>query len=321
MPRKTIHDTSAQKRFRTESRTVRPFDFEEHLLDGIAIRFSSDTDFTTEESIRDEELSREGLSPELKLDFDPAILKERYPILNESLRLIVAVEDRALKKKALAYQASVTECAGTAVTLNPSFCKRFSWGGTMKITVAVVLAENRTAPLGQATKAGNWLAKKEFSFSTANDRPIFNIQSVPPEAFKRFRLPLDTAYYVEIIAEDFNQPYEDAVGLFTVWMNESVSQMLFKIDDSKTGQAVARSIFTDISATILSAGFSRLAEGEQLDEKGFLHTAAKRISDSMDIDIQTITSMGRDAGGSRLRSLLQSQTNLTKALSSLTSRG
>jgi hypothetical protein len=308
------------KWLRTEARTIRPFKYSEGLLDGISFRLSDKDDFTMEESLHKEEIALEDIMPEFLLDFDPSEINDELGLNADLIKIIVSVEDRLLKKRVMALDMWASQAVGERIVLSQEFCRQFSWSGSMRFIFSLILSEDRVAPLGEAARAGNWLAKKEFILSMGKDASIFRIEAVPPEFFEKFDLPQDTSYYVHILAEDFNHPIDDLSGLFTVYMNEAVSMMLSRTEESKPGQALARSVYADIAASILGTGFSYLSSEETVEEGGFLHTAVDRISKSTGIDQRIIVSMGREAGACRLRALLQSETGLMKALVSVTNR-
>lgn len=299
---------------------MRPFKDSEDILSEVGFRLFDRDEFSVEEVLCKENMVSDQVMPAFKLDFDAEKIENDLCIPVDSVRLIISVEDRLLKKRILHTDMSASQAKSQRIDLSPDFCHQFSWVGPMRFTVALVLAENRKAPLGEASRAGNWLAKKEFVLSMTKDSSLFRIESVPPERFEQFGLLRDTAYFVHILTEDFNQSFEDLSGLFTIYMNESVSLMLSRTEESKHGQALARIVYSDIVATILGTCFSYLSLDEEVQVGGFLHTAIDRISKNTGIETRSIVAMGREPGNCRLRALLQSETGLTKALVSVTTK-
>lgn len=311
-----------KKWLRTEARTVRPFRYSENLLQKTGFRLYPGDDFIETDSIQKDEIEIDKLHPEIRFDFSPASLTEQLGLTPDQVRLIVSIEDRALKQTLLAVNLTIAECAASEIVAIPqNVCRRLSWVGETKVCVAIVLANARKADLGEATLAGNWLARKEVSITRVRDTATFPIAIVPPDWFNSVGLPTETTYYVEMLAEDFNQPCEQLPEMVKVYVNETVNQMLSRAEDSAAGRALVRSIFCDTAATILAVGFANIEPGTELVKNGVLQVVADRLSDATGLERTAITKMAKEPGASKLRALLQTETGLTKALASVSFRG
>ncbi len=314
----------AKKWLRTEARTVRPFRYSEELLKKSGIRLYPEDDFVDGDVINKDDFDLARLAPEIRLDFNPDAIKEQLGLEQEQVRLIVSLEDKALKQTLLAQSMTIDECAANEIVEIPSsVCRRLSWVGETKILISLVLANDRKADLGEATLAGNWLARKEVSVARARDTATFPIEIVSGDWFKGRGLPIETTYYVEILGDDFNQPCEQLPEMVKVYVNEAVNQVLARAEDTPAGRALVRSIYCDTAATILSHGFDNLDQGVELLQDGILQVVAERLADATGLELSAITRMAKEAGSgaSKLRALLQTESGLTKALASVSFRG
>ncbi|NJD24473.1 MAG: hypothetical protein FIB06_03605 [Betaproteobacteria bacterium] len=264
------------------------------------------------------------LAPQIRLDFNPNGIKEQLGLEQEHVRLIVSLEDKALKKTLVVRNMTIDECvANEIIDIPPAISRRLSWVGVTKVLISLVLANDRAADLGEATRAGNWLARKEISIAKPRDAATFPIEIVPGEWFKSRGLPTETTYFVEILSDDLNQPCEQLPEMVRVYVNEAVNQVLARAEDSPAGRALVRSIYCDTAATILSHGFGNLEDGGELLEEGILAVVVKRLAEATDLESSAIARMAREAGSGagKLRALLQTESGLTKALASISLRG
>lgn len=317
-------DAPSKKWLRTESRTVRPFRYSDDLLRKTGIRLYPEDEFVTDDVLNKNDYDFERLAPEIRVDFNPDYLKEQLGLEQDQLRLIVSLEDKALKLTMMARSMTIEECmASETIQIPSSVFKKLSWAGETKISIAIVLSNDRKADLGEATSAGNWLALKEVSIVRERDTATFPIEIVSGDWFKNHNLPFETTYYVELLTDDFNQPCDQLFDMVKVYVNEAVNQVLARAEDSSAGRALVRNIYCDTAATILSRGFENLDQGEELLQNGILQVAVKRLSDATGFDSKVITKMAKEAssGASKLRALLQAESGLTKALASVSFRG
>jgi len=311
-----------KKWLRTEARTIRPFRYSESLLQKLGTRLYAEDDFVEGDSIQKDDIELERVAPEIRLDFNPASLEEQLGIDSGQVKFIVSVEDKALKQTILALNLTMEECVTDEVVRIPeSVCRKLSWIGETKLVMALVLAEDRDAELGEACIAGNWLARKEVGITRVRDTATFPISIVPPGWFKEVGLPTETTYYIEMLSEDLNQPCEQLPEMVKVYVNETVNQVLSRAEESSAGRALVRSIYCDTAATILAVGFENIEPNTELLKNGVLQVVADRLSDATGLATQAITKMAKEPGASKLRALLQAETGLTKALASISFRG
>lgn len=318
----TATNNAPQKKWlRTEARTVRPFRYSEDLLQKTGFRLLPEDDFFEGDSIHKDEIDVDAIVPEIRLDFSPNYVHEQLGVTSAQVRLIVSIEDKALKRNVLALNLSIDECADGAIAIPISACKKLSWSGETKLCIALVLASDRKADLGEATLAGHWLAKKEISISRVRDTASFPIAIVKSEWFPSVGLPTDTTYYVELLTEDLNQPCEQLPEMVRIYVNETINQMLSRAEDSAAGRALVRGIYCDTAATILSVGFGNIEPETELLKNGVLQVVADRLSEATGLNVAAITKMAKEPGASKLRALFQTETGLTKALASVPFRG
>ena len=324
MDTNTAAPTSAKKWLRTEARTVRPFRYSEDLLKNSGIRLYPEDDFVDGDVINKDGFDLARLAPEIRLDFNPDEIKEQLGLEQEQVRLIISLEDKALKQTLLVRNMTIEECtANEIIEIPPAVCRRLSWVGVTKILISLVLASDRKADLGEATLAGNWLARKEITIAKPHDSATFPIEIVPGEWFKGRGLPTETTYYVEILSDDLNQPCEQLPEMVRVYVNEAVNQVLARAEDSPAGRALVRSIYCDTAAMILSHGFGNLDDGEELLQNGILEVVVQRLAEATGLELPAITRMSKEpgSGAGKLRALLQTESGLTKALASVSFRG
>lgn len=306
---------------RTESKIVRPFIYSENLLHNAEFRLYDDVDFKSDTAIHYDELNVEKIKPQIRLDFNPISISEELGLPENALRFIVSFEDRALKKTLLAKNIAVTDLDDEIIEFPEALLQELSWSGTTIANIALVLEKDRDSEIGQARRAGNWLAKKSFSVCRTHDTSNFQIEIVPPERFKSYGLPPETTYYVQVIGDDFNQPCDQLPEMVKVYLNETVNPVLARAEDSAAGKALVRGLYGDVSATILVAGFSPFSSLDEIKEGGILQIVTDRISQATGISVSEIFKMSREPGAGRLRAVLQAEAGLTKALSMVSFRG
>lgn len=310
-----------QKRWqRTESRTIRPIHYSEDLLHNTAIRLKETEDFIDNvDSIQRDEIDLAELSPELLFRFSVEDVESQLGLDPDLLRLLVSIEDKALKKTVLAHTCRFDEEFESQILIPKDIVDSLSWSGDTKINIAVVLADDRNASVGQASHAGQWLAMKTISVIRERNSATFPIEVVNGEVFVAKGLPPDTTYYVEIVSDLFNDPASAMNDLVRIYVNESINPTLDKAKDNSAGRALLLNMYCDAAASILEAGYAPLESASEIEEGSILKTVTDKLSASTGISPENIFKLSKDLGGSsRLRALLQSECGLSRTLSSAT---
>lgn len=302
---------------RTESKVIRPFQFAEDLLEDTGFRLYEKDEFEEGvETIQHDELSLDDLAPEFLLNFSVDNAVASIGIAPEFLKLIVSVEDKALKQIIKFYEVQLDEDFERELRVPDAIVRKLSWCGDTKFTLAIVLSDDRDVDIGQASHAGQWLAKKTISIIKERHTATFPFKVVPPEEFLKKGLPKDTTYYVDIFGDEFNDSDSVMGQMVQVYINESVAPIMNKAEDSSAGRALLLNMYCDTAASILEVGYKKLTNIDQLQEGSVLHTVSEKLSTSTGVPIQRIFAMSKELGGScRLRALLQSECKLTKTLS------
>jgi hypothetical protein len=305
--------------FRKFTRSIRPFKYSEDLLDNVEFRLNDFESFKLEPSINVEQLQLDQINLEFKIKIDQPSIQEVLLIEPGLLSLNVFIDDSMLKKRGALFSKNINdldfdennECI---ITIEKSEILKYSWTTKTKITLAIVLEKNRELTVGKPYLPGHWLAKKEIPITQETDRPRFVFEVVDPQKFKELGLPPDTSYFIKILGDDLNQPIDEVAEIIKIYLSKSVNNVLAKNEGKNLGNSLSDIIGYDLIATILSAGFSDLGEGEELLEDGILFTTADRAARKTGIDRNIIIKWAKEPGAPKLRAMLQSYTGLSKSL-------
>jgi hypothetical protein len=305
--------------FRKFTRSVRPFKYSEDLLDNIEFRLNDFESFKLEPSINVDQLQLDQINLEFKIKLDQSSLEEELSIDPGLLSLNIFIDDAMLKKRGALFSKNINDLEfdennDCVLTIEKSEIFKYSWTTKTKITIALVLEKNRELTIGQPYLPGHWLAKKEIPITQESDRPRFVFEVADPQKFKELGLPPDTSYFIKILGDDLNQPIEEVAEIIKIYLSKSVNNVLAKTEGKNLGNSLSDIIGYDLIATILSAGFSDLSEGEELLEDGILYTTADRASKKTGIDRNIIIKWAKEPGAPKLRAMLQSYTGLSKSL-------
>jgi len=305
--------------FRKFSRSVRPFKYSETLLDDIEFRLNDFESFKAEPSINVNSLQIDQINLEFKFNFSIKDIESELEIDSNLVSFNIFIEDAILKKRGVLFSKNVNELSfdekdEATVLINKNEIHKYSWTTRTKITIALVLEQNRDIVVGQPYFAGHWLAKKEIAITEENDRPRFIFEIADPKKFKELGLPPDTSYFIKILGDDLNLPIEEVSEIIKIYLSKQLNNVLAKTEGKNLGNSLSDIIGYDLMATILSAGFSNLTPDDQLLEDGILYTTVDRASRKTGIDKKIIIKWAKEPGATKLRAMLQSYTGLSKSL-------
>jgi hypothetical protein len=297
---------------RHESRLVRPFRSAEDYLSDAKIRLYADSEFTDKPSIAAESIAKDNLNIAIDIAAAPAQLEDIVGAKKKELRLLVSVEDRLLKRSTVLFESRLSEFAGGVIELGEAAKESSSWAGETRIHAAVVLAENRSAQVGLAQRAGNWLAKKTFHVSRSVNRATFEIKPVDEDFFVKRGLPAGTTYLVDIQDADFNQKCDQVSNLVKVYLTKAVHSALARDEESPMAKALVRSIYVDVVSTILTTGFGNL-NGQKIAPESVLEVVTSRLRKATGVSPDKLRQYAKDGGGP-LRAVVQGEAALSRAM-------
>lgn len=305
---------------RTESKTIRPFQHSDEVLSATGFRLSDDFEFQDGVDVfQNDGLIKSQLAPEFLIKLSAIDIENSLGLNADLLKLVISVEDKALKQIIVFHESNHFDDEEIEIKVPQDVVNRLSWSGDTKFTIAIVLADDREPVIGQASEAGQWLAKKIVSVIKERHTASFPFEVISRDEFEKKGLPKDTTYFVDIFLDDFNDPDVAMNEMVKIFVNETVVSVMNKAEETASGRALLLNIYCDAAASILDVGYAKLKSVDQLQEGSVLHTVSDKLSASTGVSIEDIFAMTkRLGGGCRLRSLLQSECQLTKTLTSAT---
>ena len=297
---------------RSESRVVRPFKTLEAFLNDSKLRLYREDEFSAIETIQQDTIHKSRLSPQVEVAALPSNVVELVGVEPEDLNLIVSLEEPSFKVTSLAVNRPLKGFAGGPLDLDAEAVAEMNWSSDTKIHVAVVLAKSRPTRIGQAWRAGSWLAKKTFRIGKVKDSSSFEVKQVPPEYFVERRLPATTTYLVEIADPDLNVPSENLPNLLKVCVNKEVFDAMARNEESAAAQAFMKTVFIDVIVTAMATGHRNL-QGELLKD-GILDVLTQRLSKSSKLSMVKLQQLAREPSGAQLRAVIQAQAGLTQSI-------
>lgn len=306
---------------RSESRAVRPFMTADSCLSNVALRLSDDGDFDASEVISLSSLQPDRLSISIRIPAIPTAVASDVGVRNDSLRLIVVLEDTVFKRSHVLDNRLLLDAEDDdlEITFPHVTLGQFSWTGDTNLSVALVLGSENSAIAGAARRRGAWIARKVFRFVHMRDTAHFSVDSVSPEYFKKLGLPGDTPYLVEIKDDDFNQSSDALPDLLKVSISEDLSRTLSSDGDSHIARVQMKSIYVDVIVSVLVAGYSSLGAGDVLPD-GILDVLTRRIAKSNAVAEPKIRAAAQRSAGAFLRPFVQSDADLLRLMVSACQR-
>lgn len=297
---------------RSESRRVRPFCYASDYLQDAALRLYKDGEFTTEEVVPEDEVDVARLAPAIRVSKPPAGLDDLVGVSDDLLRFIVLIEDRFLKKTTTLQVAPLHDLLGGVVELGIQAREAASWDSETRLHLAVILAENRAAKIGFASRQGSWIARKTFRVAKRINTASFPIEPVEEDWFIHNGLPASTAYYVQILDPDLDQPSTDIPELVKVFASKALMSALAGNRDSPVRDALVKAIYADVVTTVLVTG---MADRQDDPSPGsILDVVITRLAKTSGIPRARLIKFARSRGGGELRAVVQADAELARAM-------
>jgi len=299
---------------REESKIVRPFKSADDYLRNAMFRLYADASFEPHPVIQVDSVDKQRLSPSIQLDPPPRNLEDLVGIPIKDITLLVSIEDRVLKNTMVLHNAKLAGDEASVIELGEEARECACWTGETRVHIAAVLSKSRNAAAGIAQRVGNWIAKKTFHVTRIRDNATFNIIPVDEEWFKSKGLPASTAYYVDMLSSDLNQPCESMPELVKVYMNSTIHSTLARNEDSSVTKAIIRGIYVDVAATILTIGYNNLEAESDLSPDSILGVVSKRLERETGITEARLMQYAKEGGGAQLRPVIQAEAEFTRSI-------
>jgi len=304
---------------RSESRVVRPFEGIDQFLNDIKLRLLREGDFVSDGSITLPS-TLEGIEPAIDFSIDIKSLKNQSEINLEELKLFVSIEDFRMKRNAMILSKKLEELPSSPWVIPKNHVEKISWGSTVKIRIALVLANDKPIEIGKPFLGGQWLAKKEFSIHKDKETPNFEIQPTKKEDFISRGLPGDTLFFVECIADDLNQ-IENPMDAVAVYLHEDAYETLAQAENAASAKLIMNMILSEILSSIISHGFKHLPDGEELIKGNLLCNLVEKLQQATDIKYENLKKISLEPGYPRLRAHVHSQLDVCKNLARCNFKG
>lgn len=304
---------------RSESRQVRPFRYASDYLQDAALRLYDDGDFTTEEVVPTDEVDLPRFAPVVRISKPPALFEDVVGVSAEQLRFVTIVEDRFFKRATVVHECRLADIPSDLLYLGDHARRVASWRGETRVHLAVILGEDRKADVGYATRRGSWVARKSFRITKPTNSAVFPIQPVDEEWFVARRLPSKTAYLVQILEEDLNQPtaeLSEAVKVFA--SKDLLTALAGGNQESAVNTALMKAIYTDVVTAVLATGMEDL-EGDP-SPNSLLDVIVTRLASGASIPRERVLELAREKGANELRAVVQAQAELARAMISAVRR-
>jgi len=290
---------------RTESREVRPFPRTDHCLDGVRLRLSPDDEFSSQQHF---EISEPGeIRPEfnLRIDLSPFQDDNGLPVGIADLCLVIRISDIRLKRSEIIFEKNLLHVPETWV-IPGRFRDKFAWQHGVKLTVAIVLQKNRKVSFhGEPFLRGHWVARKDFSIRPKPSPRRFPIEQWTPDDFEQHGLPRDTAYWIQLIADDLNQQFDDPTDAFRICLRKDIFDILAAHQEKETTRALMSLILTEILAEVIFRGLSHMQDSDELERGGLLETALYKIRRATGATFQQLRGYVRDKDFASVRAFVQ----------------
>jgi hypothetical protein len=261
---------------RTESRIVRPFRSVEAALTDVRLKLRADAEFDDRTSFDASEADLRDIRPEFALNVQESALEAVRPLTAADLALAIRLTDARLRRSERVFESGI-EVLPRTWTVPPEVKDRFSWKFGVTASVALVLKANRSPEPGLPYMRGHWIARKDFSVRSVTERRTFPIERWTAEEFARRGLPRDTVYWIEFMATDLNDRFDDPSEALRVCLRADVYDALVDAEETPAGRAVMKLIEAEILAEVLWTGLDALEAGDDIVRGSLLHTAVAKV--------------------------------------------
>jgi hypothetical protein len=300
---------------RSETRTVRPFPSVDACLAGVRLKLFPDAGFDERTSFDTSEVDLRDVSPEFLLAVDQSVL-EASPLAASrdlSLALVIRLADLRLRRSELVFQSELPSLPQTWA-VPPDVRNRFSWRFGVDASVALVLRSDRPVQPGQPFMRGHWVARKDFSIRAKAEPRSFPIERWTGEDFAREGLPRDSVYWIQFIADDLNDRFDDSGEAFRLCLRADVYDALVYAEKTPQARALLSMIAAEILAEVLWRGLGNLDAGEEIEKGGLLHSALARVVKATNTTVETLRKLAEEGELSKLRTFAQATVGARRAV-------
>jgi len=303
---------------RTERRTVRPFVSIDDALSDVRLRVRPDAEFEDGPRLEIDDSQEAVISPGFSLQIDETALKALEPLDLGDFAVVIRVSDARLHRSAIVFGTNLANVP-REWRMPRSIADSFAWRYGLRLTVAVVLSNDRSPQPGEPRLRGHWVARKDFIVRERARRSAFQVENWPPERFAELGLPRNTAYWLGIEGADLNANPEEVAETLRIAFRSDVFNALAANEGSPKGDAPSSCILAEIVTDIMMYGIGDLAEGDSVDEHSVLGGLLERIARSAKIDRDKLINMARENLRPRVRAFVQDALGTRKALAKLKS--
>jgi hypothetical protein len=304
---------------RTESRVVRPFQSVEAALSNVRLKLRADAQFDDRTSFEVSELDSGDIRPEFELNVRIDALEAVRPLTAADLALVIKLTDTRLWRSEPVFVSDIEDLPRTW-TVPPAVKDRFSWKFGLIASVALVLKANRSPEPGLPYLRGHWIDRKDFSVRPITERRAFPIERWTAEDFARRGLPRDTVYWIEFLADDLNDRFDDPSGALRVCLRADAYDTLLDTEETPAGRAVMKLIEAEILAEVLWRGLDALEPGDDISRGSLLHTVVAKVvkaTGTNEQELRQVVTTRRDL--STLRTFAQAAINVRRDVTKLRS--
>jgi len=297
---------------RSERRIARPFQVISRCLEGVRLRLTQEEDFEERTAFDATDLGE--VSPEFLLAVDPSLLEDP-----SELSLVIRLADVRLHLSKIVFDTPLEQVPESWVVPTEQR-QRFSWTTGVRATVAVVLRKDCRPVVGKPFMRGHWIARKDFSIRRKPTFRSFPIERWTAMDFKRAGLPPETAYWIDFVADDLNQRFEEPSSALRICLRDDVYDALASAEHTKRGRAAESLIATEVLAEALFRGLRQLDAANELEPGSLLHSAVTRVTKATGVSGRDLFEHAKEGNFSTVRAFAQATTRAREQMLNLAKR-
>jgi hypothetical protein len=229
---------------------------------------------------------------------------------DSDLELVLIARQPFLKRSEVLARYPLTHEVPTELDIPADILKLLGGGRNTQITLAIVLAVDRTPEPGSPFVLGHWLARKTFFFRTSDTPVLFDIRPRTDEEWVAHNYPAKTLYSVEYMSGIDSGPDEGVVSVAIVHIHVDAHARLV---DTKLGDAVQPLLAAEIVTSILQQSVYDWENLEQPPKGSAIETLVKQLGKVQPVSLLELAELVRTKP-SRVRAMVQSRLGVVQAL-------
>lgn len=257
-------------------------------------------------SLDPERLSSSDVS--IVLNLDVTELKKLYENSEASVELLVTIRDPMLKRREVIHRSNPLKEICRYVTAESEIVQAFSHANELHFIVSLMLAHDCAIVPGFPSRAGEWIAKRNFKLAVPSQITNFRIQEMTPEQSKSWLGSEGALVYVEYREGALTDPVEEGVPVAECF----VAKRLLDRVRGRSSALVNGKISSEIIYWILRDAANEIKQLGEVKRDTPLESVMEHLSAKRNVSLTELKQAVDEPR--KLRALLEDRFNLIEVI-------